>query len=119
MKYALVACCVLIVTLLGFCAVQSTRLAHLDQSMAEYRRDLEDARRANDRYADAFGRAKQTTGELGECLSRHTATIQQLREQIQAIRAGYEQMQDIIESLENRGAVGDSGTGGSDDICEY
>lgn len=73
----------------------------LSESVARYRSDLELARKANDRYADAFREAKDTNTELGECLSEHVSTISQLREQIQAIRTVFDRMQSVIESVED------------------
>lgn len=77
------------------------RNAVLSESVARYRSDLELARKANDRYADAFREAKDTNTELGECLSEHVSTISQLREQIQAIRTVFNRMQSVIESMED------------------
>jgi hypothetical protein len=77
------------------------RNADLSESVARYRSDLELARKANDRYADAFREAKDTNTELGECLSEHVSTISQLREQIQAIRTVFDRMQSVIESMED------------------
>lgn len=88
------------VTLAG---IQSYRVSTLSKSVDRYRSDLADARRANDRYADAYKQATETNTELGECLSEHVSTLSQLREQLQTIRRGYEQMQAILADLADIG----------------
>lgn len=103
------------VTLAG---IQSYRVSTLSKSVDRYRSDLADARRANDRYADAYRQATETNTELGECLSEHVSTLSQLREQLQAVRRRYEKMQAILADLANSGdfrigddSVDDSGSG--------
>lgn len=83
--------------------IQSYRVSTLSKSVDRYRSDLADARRANDRYADAYRQATETNTELGECLSEHVSTLSQLREQLQAVRRRYEQMQAILADLANSG----------------
>lgn len=96
------------VTLAG---IQTCRVSALSKSVDRYRSDLADARRANDRYADAYREATETNTELGECLSEHVSTLSQLREQLQAVRSRYEKMQAILADLANSG---DLVIGGSD-----
>lgn len=91
----------------------------LKRSLDRYRSDLEYARGANERYADAYRRATETNSELGRCLSEHVTTLSQLRSQLQAIRARYEQMSAILEGLADGGynltdtdGTGDGGDGG-------
>lgn len=98
--------------------IQSYRVSALSKSVDRYRSDLADARRANDRYADAYREATETNTELGECLSKHVSTLSQLREQLQAVRRRYEKMQAILADLANSGdlcigddSVDDSGSG--------
>lgn len=93
-------------TLLAFVAlagIQTYRVSTLSKSVDRYRSDLADARRANDRYADAYRQATETNTELGECLSEHVSTLSQLREQLQAVRSRYEKMQAILADLANSG----------------
>ena len=88
------------VTLTG---IQTYRVSALSKSVDRYRSDLADARRANDRYADAYREATETNTELGECLSEHVSTLGQLREQLKAVRSRYEKMQTILADLANSG----------------
>lgn len=112
---------VIAITLLAsvaFAGIQSYRVSALSESVDRYRSDLADARRANDRYADAYREATETNTELGECLSEHVSTLSQLREQLQAVRTRYERMQAILENLADSGdlrtsddSIDDSGCG--------
>ena len=104
---------VIAITLLASVAlagIQTYRVSALSKSVDRYRSDLADARRANDRYADAYREATETNTELGECLSEHVSTLSQLREQLQAVRSRYERMQAILADLANSGdlVVGDN-----------
>ena len=101
-----------------FAGVQTYRVSALSKSVDRYRSELADARRANDRYADAYREATETNTELGECLSEHISTLSQLREQLKTVRDRYEKMQAIFAGLANGGdnVVSDSGDdSGSDD----
>ena len=86
-----------------FAGVQTYRISVLSKSVDRYRSFLADARRANDRYADAYREAAEANTELGECLSKHVSTLSQLREQLQAIRSRYDKMQAILTNLANSG----------------
>lgn len=88
------------VTLAG---IQTYRVSTLSRSVDKYRSFLADARRANDRYADAYREATETNTELGECLSKHVSTLSQLREQLQTVRSYYDKMQAILADLANNG----------------
>ena len=101
-----------------FAGVQTYRVSALSKSVDRYRSELADARRANDRYANAYREATETNTELGKCLSEHISTLSQLRELLQAVRSRYERMQAILADLANSGdfVVGgnDNNDGGSD-----
>lgn len=86
-----------------FAGIQTCRVSTLSKSVDRYRSDLADARRANDRYANAYREATETNTEIGECLSEHVSTLSQLREQLKAVRSRYEKMQAIFAELANSG----------------
>lgn len=90
-----------------FAGIQTYRVSSLSKSVGEYRSDLEDARRANERYADTFREAREANNGIGECLSEHISTLSQLREQLQTVRIRYEEMQKILAELENFSDSGD------------
>ena len=94
--------------------IQTYRVSALSKSVDRYRSDLADARRANDRYADAYREATETNTELGECLSEHVSTLSQLREQLQAVRSRYEKIQAVLADLENSGNISPSNNGADD-----
>ena len=106
-----------------FAGIQTYRISTLSRSVERYRSDLADARRANDRYADAYREATETNTELGECLSEHVSTLSQLRELLKAVRIRYEKMQTIFADLANSGdlVIGndDNGDSGSNNRGEY
>ena len=106
-----------------FAGIQTYRVSALSKSVERYRSELADARRANDRYADAYREATETNTELGECLSEHVSTLSQLRELLKAVRIRYEKMQTIFADLANSGdlVIGndDSSNSGSDNRSEY
>ena len=100
-----------------FAGIQTYRVSVLSKSVDRYRSFLADARRANDRYADAYREATETNTELGECLSEHISTLSQLREQLQTVRSYYEKMQTILADLADGGDLvigGDDGSSGGD-----
>lgn len=86
-----------------FAGIQTYRVSALSKSVDRYRSELADARRANDRYADAYREATETNTEIGECLSEHISTLSQLREQLKTVRDRYEKMQAIFADLANSG----------------
>lgn len=88
-----------------FAGIQTCRISTLSKSVDRYRSDLADARRANDRYANAYREATETNTEIGECLSEHVSTLSQLREQLKAVRSRYEKMQAIFAELANSGGL--------------
>ena len=94
-----------------FAGIQTYRVSALSKSVDRYRSELADARRANDRYADAYREATETNTEIGECLSEHISTLSQLRELLKTVRDRYEKMQAIFTDLANSGdnVVSDSG----------
>ena len=111
---SLVTCILLLLVLTG---VQTYRVSALSKSVDRYRLDLEQSRRANERYADAYREATETNTELGECLSEHISTLSQLREQLQTVRSYYEKMQTVLADLADSGDLvigGDDGSSGGD-----
>ena len=106
-----------------FAGIQTHRVSTLSRSVERYRSELADARRANDKYADAYREATETNTEIGECLSEHVSTLSQLRELLKAVRIRYEKMQTIFADLANSGdlVIGndDNSNSGSDNRGEY
>lgn len=99
---AIICICLSIVILVVsiFAGIQSARVISLNKSVDRYRYALEYARQSNDRYADTFRRASETNTRIGECLSEHISTLEDLRRQLGTIKSEYEQMREIIDSVE-------------------
>ena len=83
------------IAIIGFFAGKITTENKL---MAEYRQQLELLRIRNERYEDTYRQARETNRELGECLSRTTTTISELRGQISEVRTRYEKMENLLNS---------------------
>ena len=60
--------------------------------------ELELARARSEQYENIYRSARNTNRELGECLSRSTTNIYELRELISEVRKRYEAMEDIFNS---------------------
>ena len=76
------------------CYYRSKYTRLVEQNRAE----LELARERSEQYEAIYRSAKNTNRELGECLSRSTANIYELRILISEIRKRYEEMENILNS---------------------
>lgn len=76
------------------CYYRSKYTRLVEQNRAE----LELARARSEQYETIYRSAKNTNRELGECLSRSTTNIYELRALISEIRKRYEEMEDIFNS---------------------
>ena len=76
------------------CYYRSKYTRLVEQNRAE----LELARARSEQYEAIYRSAKNTNRELGECLSRSTANIYELRILISEVRKRYEAMEDILNS---------------------
>ena len=70
-----------------------TRLVEQD------RIELELARARSEQYENIYRSAKNTNRELGECLSKSTTNIYELRILISEVRKHYEAMENIFNSI--------------------
>ena len=76
------------------CYYRSKYTRLVEQNRAE----LELARARSEQYEAIYRSAKNTNRELGECLSRSTANIYELRILISEVRKRYETMENILNS---------------------
>lgn len=74
------------------CYYRSKYTRLVEQNRAE----LELARARSEQYETIYRSAKNTNRELGECLSRSTANIYELRILISEVRKRYEEMENIL-----------------------
>ena len=90
-----------------------TRLVEQD------RIELELARAKSEQYEAIYKSARNTNRELGECLSKSTANIYELRMLISEVRKRYEAMENILNSNgDNNGGTWDNDSSRISDITE-
>lgn len=90
-----------------------------DRLVAEDRTKCELIRARSEQYETIYRSARDTNRELGECLSRSTANIYELRELISEVRKRYEKMEDIFNSNgDNNGGARDNDSNRISDIAE-
>ena len=77
------------------CYYRSKYTRLVEQNRAE----LELSRARSEQYEAIYRSAKNTNRELGECLSKSTANIYELRILISEIRKRYEAMENILNSI--------------------
>lgn len=85
-----------------------------DRLVERNRVELELARTRSEQYENIYRSARNANRELGECLSRSTTTLSGLREQLREIRARYEEMENLLNSIGNN-----NGDVGNNDNCDY
>ena len=76
------------------CYYRSKYTRLVEQNRAE----LELSRARSEQYETIYKSAKNTNRELGECLSRSTANIYELRMLISEVRKRYEAMENILNN---------------------
>ena len=81
--------------------------------------ELELARARSEQYETIYKSARNTNRELGECLSKSTANIYELRMLISEVRKRYEAMENILNSNgDNNGGTWDNDSSRISDIAE-
>ena len=81
--------------------------------------ELELARARSEQYEAIYRSARNTNRELGECLSKSTANIYELRMLISEVRKRYEAMENILNSNgDNNGGTWDNDSSRISDIAE-
>lgn len=84
-----------------------------DRFVERNRVELELARTRSEQYENIYRSARNANRELGECLSRSTTTLSGLKEQLREIRARYEEMENLLDSIGH-----DNSDVGSNDNCD-
>ena len=95
---AFIIICVLLLCSGIFCTGTVYYRSKYTRLVEQNRAELELARKRSEQYENIYRSAKNTNRELGECLSRSTANIYELRILISEIRKRYETMEDILNS---------------------
>ena len=97
------------------CYYRSKYTRLVDQNRVE----LELARARSEQYETIYKSARNTNRELGECLSKSTANIYELRMLISEVRKRYEAMENILNSNgDNNGGTWDNDSSRISDIAE-
>ena len=86
----------------------------LNRTVERYRVELELARARSEQYESIYKSARATNRELGECLSRSTTTLSELREQLREIRKRYEEMENLLNRAGNYNSNSRSNNNGFD-----
>lgn len=98
-KVFIIIACILFFTLLctGGTAVHYKN--KYDRLVEQNRMELELLRNRAEQYENTYRQARETNSELGECLSKSVTTLSELRHQISEIRARYEKMENLLNSV--------------------
>lgn len=100
-KVFIIISCILFFTLLctGGTAVHYKN--KYDRLVEQNRVELAVARNTAAVLSDTINRAREEVGELGESLGKQRTSVAELRELFTEIRARYEKMEDLLNSLGN------------------
>ena len=89
-----------------FSIVQSTRIYFIERELAKSRTELEQymeqfrlSRERNERYERCYNEAKSYNNELGECLSRQSSTLSELRIQLTEVYRIEKEMANLLNSI--------------------
>lgn len=83
-------------SMLLYCTIITIRYNNSIQSLEQYRLELEQSRERNRQYAETYRQARATNTELGNCIYRQSKTLSELREQLQAVRKIYDEMENRL-----------------------
>lgn len=78
-------------------SLQDEYARYLDESRLE----LGLARAESERYAEVIDRAKSSNSELGRALQQSAATLSDIRILVHEVRARYEEMEELLNSIGN------------------
>lgn len=116
---AFIIICVLLLLAGIFCTSTVYYRSKYTRLVEQNRIELELARERAEQYETIYRSARNTNRELGECLSRSTANIYELRTLINEVRKRYEAMENIFNSsrLDNNSSR-DNDSSRTSDIAE-
>ena len=98
-KVFIIIACILFFTLLlsgGTTVYYKNRYERL---VEQNRVELELLRNRTKQYENTYRQARETNSELGKCLSKSVTTLSELRHQISEIRARFEKMESLLNSI--------------------
>lgn len=112
-KVFITIACILFFTLLCSGGTSVYYKNKYDRLVEQNRMELELLRNRTEQYENTYRQARETNSELGKCLSKSVTTLSELRHQISEIRARYEKMENLLNSVglnDNNIWADDSGT---------
>ena len=116
---AIVIICILLLCSGVFFGTTCYYRSKYNRLVEQHRLELELARTRSEQYESIYRSARITNRKLGECISRSTATLSGLREQIQEIRRRYEEMENLLNSVgDDNDNAGYNDSGNAADIAE-
>ena len=116
---AFIIICVLLLCAGSFFGTTCYYRSKYTRLVEQNRVELELARAKSEQYETIYRSARNTNRELGECLSKSTANIYELRMLISEVRKRYEEMENILNSNgDNNGGTWDNDSSRISDIAE-
>lgn len=89
-----------------FAIIQSARVYFIERELAKSRTEVEQymeqfrlARERNEQYEKYYSEAKSYNNELGECLSRQSSTLSELRIQLTEVYRIEKEMANLFDSI--------------------
>lgn len=116
---AFIIICVLLLCAGSFFGTTCYYRSKYTRLVEQNRIELELARARSEQYEAIYRSARNTNRELGECLSKSTANIYELRMLISEVKKRYEAMESILNSNgDNNGGTWDNDSSRISDIAE-
>ena len=98
-KVFVIIACILFFTLLLSGGTSVYYKNKYDRLVEQNRVELELLRNRTEQYENTYRQARETNSELGKCLSKSVTTLSELRHQISEIKARYEKMENLLNSV--------------------
>ena len=98
-KVFIVITCILFFTMLLSGGTTVYYKNKYDRLVEQNRVELELLRNRTEQYENTYRQARETNSELGKCLSKSVTTLSELRHQISEVRARFEKMENLLNSV--------------------
>lgn len=98
-KVFITIACILFFTLLCSGGTSVYYKNKYDRLVEQNRMELELLRNRTEQYENTYRQARETNSELGKCLSKSVTTLSELRHQISEVRARFEKMESLLNSV--------------------
>lgn len=98
-KVFITIACILFFTLLLSGGTSVYYKNKYDRLVEQNRVEFELLRNRTEQYENTYRQARETNSELGKCLSKSVTTLSELRHQISEVRAKFEKMESLLNSV--------------------